>query len=512
MACVFSAKAQPYFSRLYTNDATASTCHYVLPHGASGDFMIAGDAKDSTTGTQGIYFQRLNKDGEILKRGFYNLADYPARFLLSSPAAITRINDNRYVLAGTVNVPDCCKYGFLLEFDSNCVATHYEEILMPFCGSYDSFMHTSAVSYDPKGYLLVLNHVQCGYSALSPVLMKYDTTYNLIWSKKYTPGLNPLNSTTGLIVENDGYVLLGGTRYSMANEPLYRCQATLLKVDTGGVEQWNHRSTIWEVRSYVYHAIKTKDGGYLYLADGHVINVAPKEAPVTYLMAKGLLVKLDAAGNFVWEKELDKNYSPYAALGYQKLLELPDGNIMVERLDTDSIGKNDWDSYPSFQKFSKDGDLLWKQRFPIPKDVSEYTPSVNIYDFARFDNGDLIFVSTFLNTGWFLPPVIQKGWIIKTNSEACFGADDTACHTLSVPNTPINNTFKVYPNPADDYIDVEGVQPGTQLRLFNVMGKEVFSGSVSGSSFRIPINGFSSGMYMLQILDGNAAMVKIIKQ
>ena len=72
---------------------------------------------------------------------------------------------------------------------------------------------------------------------------------------------------------------------------------------------------------------------------------------------------------------------------------------------------------------------------------------------------------------------------------------------------------KVNPNPAKDFIIVEGVLSGNQLSLLNAAGILVSSIKAAGSTQRIDISKFAKGIYMLRIeaADGSIQTVKVVK-
>jgi PKD repeat protein len=91
----------------------------------------------------------------------------------------------------------------------------------------------------------------------------------------------------------------------------------------------------------------------------------------------------------------------------------------------------------------------------------------------------------------------------------CDDADETLCDsawvtvTVNKVATSVNsnaNAVKVYPNPASDMINIELTGSGTStVRIFNVLGKTVYSTQTSLKSFAIDVNDFTSGVYFLQV-------------
>ncbi len=80
--------------------------------------------------------------------------------------------------------------------------------------------------------------------------------------------------------------------------------------------------------------------------------------------------------------------------------------------------------------------------------------------------------------------------------------------STAVYDVVANNVFQVYPNPANNYVRVNG--PATKLTLFSALGQRM----VSTQSLEMDLSGVASGVYFLQIeSDMHPAFVqKIIKQ
>jgi hypothetical protein len=73
--------------------------------------------------------------------------------------------------------------------------------------------------------------------------------------------------------------------------------------------------------------------------------------------------------------------------------------------------------------------------------------------------------------------------------------------------------IKVYPNPTNQHINIEGLERGTKVMLFNAAGQQVYSEQSSGRNMNIQLSGYNSGIYMIRIEhEGKVFTSKIIKQ
>ena len=74
-------------------------------------------------------------------------------------------------------------------------------------------------------------------------------------------------------------------------------------------------------------------------------------------------------------------------------------------------------------------------------------------------------------------------------------------------------SVKVYPTPANRYIDIEGTETGTTVMLYDIQGRLMFSQLVNGNKKeRIKLGNLSKGTYILEIANKeNTNTFKVIK-
>ena len=78
---------------------------------------------------------------------------------------------------------------------------------------------------------------------------------------------------------------------------------------------------------------------------------------------------------------------------------------------------------------------------------------------------------------------------------------------LGISNT--NNDIKIYPNPANDYINIETEEGINNVVIYNSIGSKVFEKNTLGlKSFTIDIKDFASGMYYIQVDEKTEKIVK----
>lgn len=81
---------------------------------------------------------------------------------------------------------------------------------------------------------------------------------------------------------------------------------------------------------------------------------------------------------------------------------------------------------------------------------------------------------------------------------------------LSVDNYNLNNTIKLFPNPAEDFIQVSNLTKTTDYIINNSVGEKVLVGAISKDGF-INIKNLIPGLYFLKIKN-NKSTLKFIKK
>ncbi|WP_264509677.1 endonuclease [Flavobacterium sp. N1719] len=79
-------------------------------------------------------------------------------------------------------------------------------------------------------------------------------------------------------------------------------------------------------------------------------------------------------------------------------------------------------------------------------------------------------------------------------------------------NTFDSQVVKVYPNPATDRINIQGITQTAQISIWDIAGKEVYTNTIQNDQ-AIDISGLQSGIYIVKILsDSQNKAFKIVKQ
>tara|TARA_R110000737_G_scaffold308465_1_gene316517 strand:+ start:56 stop:1126 length:1071 start_codon:yes stop_codon:yes gene_type:complete len=78
--------------------------------------------------------------------------------------------------------------------------------------------------------------------------------------------------------------------------------------------------------------------------------------------------------------------------------------------------------------------------------------------------------------------------------------------TLSINNNIKNNLVTIYPNPSTNYIKVSGLTESVDYKLYNALGKEKLSGTISNND-TINVQDFAKGFYILRFSSGETKRI-----
>ncbi len=85
---------------------------------------------------------------------------------------------------------------------------------------------------------------------------------------------------------------------------------------------------------------------------------------------------------------------------------------------------------------------------------------------------------------------------------------------LSVATIAGNSNINIYPNPVTNELYIEGIDNGTIIELYDVVGKKIHHATTSNNKYSINMSSYAAGNYVLRITqeNGTAQRIKVIKE
>ena len=420
------------------------------------------------SGSSGVLLNFINKEGNLLTQKFYS--ELGNILYAGGPGSLIKTGDGGFALAGSD-----LEYVMLWKFDQNG-----DTLWTRRYGDTSYFQSAKQCKQTLDGGYVII-----GQTATYDIdgdfwLIKTDSMGNIEWDTTYGGVEYEFGISVDVCVDG-GYVLAGTTR-SYGQDIGSTSDIYVIKVDSVGAEEWSgvyggpYGEAIWNVQAM-------SDGGYV-VAGGLVDN-----APGGFPYSKPYLIKIDAAGNTVWEKT-------YGPVRFQTTLrmarELPDGSIIACGHTTDSIG---FHGEGLVLKVSGQGDSIW---FRTPEIISGSSSENFLYDIQHtIDNG-------FISAGWLVPSSPDTGgqdmWVLKMDSmgcevENCF----VGVEEFEMPDVEMI----IYPNPFNFEATVlfDKLNIDAQLTIYDVTGRLVGGYTISKNqkSLTLTAKEIGTGIFFLRL-------------
>ncbi len=272
----------------------------------------------------------------------------------------------------------------------------------------------------------------------------------------------------------------------------------------------------------------------------------------------GFVVKLDPAGSVLWKK----NFGGTADEGCNAIVAVPDGGYVFVGYTQSALGdvgtpKGDADFW--IVKLNTNGNIVWKNSFggsgndrayaiAIDTDggyvitgrtdsddgdvMSGHKGGTDIWLIKVDVDGNLLWEQTFGGTGRDLARSVavaaDGSYIlggITGSSDGDFsgagyhGGDDAFVIKTKATGTGIIDagfqfTIKLYPNPANESISIDGITEGTGITLAHISGQELYTTKAQQPQESIRLSGYPGGVYLLRFRspDGKEASLKFVKE
>ena len=392
-----------------------------------------------------------------------------------------------------------------------------------------------------SGYRTDVSNVSYGY------IYTFKKNLDSIRYKEYG-FLNKTNVVYNQILIGSKFqYLIGYTDSTQTNSDIL-----LIKTDTSGNELWKKKIglTSWDENALTIDTLQ-----------GQLI-IAGYKTPHGSWSPLGFVMRLDTAGNIIWNKTVNTNLG-----GGCSVKTLKDGNILVySQYKQYSIGSNDYYRL-QVEKITPNNVSLWGYKYNAPTISAGpssaienkhgniviagqqcYTPGLYVNGVVNeiSQNGDSIFSREYFKMGGsqnyfrdvvqtndggycfagFIIPVPANGgtgtediWLIKVDSNFCESA--TPCG-YGVGLEPLSFGeelgVRLYPNPVNEsltlaWVEGEGIEPNTVVTIMNNLGEIVLSPLSLGEGLRVRTINTShlpSGLYYLSIKTKDKTMTRKI--
>jgi len=310
------------------------------------------------------------------------------------------------------------------------------------------------------------------------LLLKLNANGGKIWRRTYSePTSAGFNDGFSVQETSDsGFVMAGFSNINYYDSTRHK-DVIVVKTDSFGVEQW--RKFLGGTEDDLGAAIKQDNSGnYFVSGTTHSYGIGAE--------SNMYLVKLDAAGNTLWEKTYGGNLEE---IGRGLWLTNDGGCIMTGRSNSFSAN-GDFDGY--IVKTDANGDTLWTNTYTGTGEEMLHSVQQTLddgYVMAGYTNS--------VGAGDF------DMLLLKTDAT---GSLDfvTNIHQNTIPTVK----YSIFPNPSHGVFSIQSESEITSIEIFDVMGKRVYSDIINANYARFDLSRQAKGIYFYQITIGNNQSVQ----
>ncbi|CAN5447107.1 hypothetical protein BH11BAC1_BH11BAC1_03350 [soil metagenome] len=355
-------------------------------------------------------------------------------------------------------------------------------------------------------------------------VVKCDSLGTIQWSKAFS-GPDQQDAFYVTQTSDSGYLVAGTSRYINNWYSLY-----LVKLDSSGNFMWSkmYNTDPYKSKCFVSRVLQTQDGGYILNGSSNALG-----QPLTDVM----LLKLDSAGNILWQKVYEGNDSEFGNDIYE------DGNtgfiICGQTASTSASGYYD----AMLMKTDLNGNLLWTKAYGVndsdevfnsmlhtPDDKIvltgySYINSAGESDVYLFETSKEIdsmecnikFPNFLVDTISLIAMTVNYSVPCTiTQSNLSFGVDSgfneslICSQVLGVSENNLQGDFDIYPNPSNGILNVyqHAMNENYKLEIYNAPGEKFYSGDIHFGNNNIDLNNFPGGVYLLVISSGSETIFR----
>lgn len=123
---------------------------------------------------------------------------------------------------------------------------------------------------------------------------------------------------------------------------------------------------------------------------------------------------------------------------------------------------------------------------------------------------------TSFGGGMVMPVTLTVGihyYVCHPHASSGMKGTITVLSTTGIEDVQTTAKFSVYPNPTSGLFSIktEANNPGSEYRIFNLLGKQVIRGQLNSNTTQVDMNQFSPGVYFVEVVGRKKQSLKMIK-
>jgi len=296
-----------------------------------GGYVVAGYTNSFSPGTIAAWLLKLDANGEVVWQKIYS-----GPYFGIYPNSVELAADGGYIVAADLWATGGEANVWVAKLDANGNLAWQKSY-----GGNAVDISRNAIATADGGYAIAASTGSFALGSFDVWVLKLDSAGNIVWQKAYG---GYADDQAGVIraTRDGGYVIAG---YAGAFPAPGRKSAWLLRIDASGNVLW-HNAYAGALGDTVAQDVRpTPDGGYI--VAGYRYSTGPG-------LTDALLLRLDAAGNIVWQK----TYGGINHDAANSVLATSDGGFVVAGYTEFPALDHAW-----VFKVDASGDLLWQRTY-----------------------------------------------------------------------------------------------------------------------------------------------------
>lgn len=455
---------------------------YAVQQTTDGGYIVAGEA--------------TSVDGDVIG----NLADHKSAWLLKldnngdivwtkcfhdagSAYAIEQTTDGGFIVS-------CSSYT-LLKITSAGEVEWTKQF-----GNYSFLDNAYCVNITSDGGFIVGGSLWGGLndSGLNKwVIMRFNQNGDTLWANYFEDNI-PGDCNSIKETSDGGYIAAGlKTLYIETENPgeyLTDEEYIIVKLNSDGDTLWT-RTFGGSSRDIAYSVVETIDGNYVIAGDSYSEEFTKGDED-------GWVIKLNANGEFIWEKFLGGTSTDHLF----SINKTNDNGYVLGGYSLSYDGDLPEDYWPPdywMIKINENGEVQWSECYGgDDQDYGQYALQTN-------DGGYIMVGRSWSNNG---DVTENKGyediWIVKLSTNA---------NNINKISTSDNNIL-IFPNPMNELLYINNLADEKKnISIFTIDSKLVMQASINKGINKINVSGLSIGAYIIKTSHSKGMFIeKIIKQ
>lgn len=351
---------------------------------------------------------------------------------------------------------------------------------------YNSFSALKKID-DTKMVLYGTTDSTCGVTHsynYKPIIYVVDTAGSILFKKEYLSTCMPRIADRIDITHQNGFVICG-----FEQTPGFTTgSAFVIKIDSLGNQLW--QKYYGNISTTLSSVITTKTYGYI---------LATNENDSSYMnnwiWSSLKLYRLNESGDTLWTKKIGTKSQGFTPTDIK---QLPNYDFIISGVRTvphyDINGSLVSEQLYGFLcRTDSAGNVKWFNDYRGSA-VNDTSAQNYLCSVIQAPDGGFIAVGDVGPTDGST----QDTWVIKVDSMGCLVP---GCNgNLGVTTIHIGEPeFIIYPNPTNDFIDVETNFKNCTVSVFDVLGNLILKEKIIQNKTRFNLSGFSNGLYFMTL-------------